>query len=103
MNRDQCLGTVWVCADCYLAHHGIDDETDATPDCEPLSRIGDDVDVTAGMLSEEHADDCDPSADDYEECDCETQSFSWSQCEGCGSQLGGERHALTLWEYAVSA
>lgn len=38
-----------------------------------------------------------PVPDDYE-CDCETNTFSKSQCEGCGSWLYGERHAMTLFK-----
>ena len=32
------------------------------------------------------------------ECDCETMSFSWSPCDVCGSNLGGERSAVSFWE-----
>jgi hypothetical protein len=28
---------------------------------------------------------------------CEMQTFSRSQCDGCGSMLGGYRHAFTYW------
>lgn len=31
------------------------------------------------------------------ECYCETQDFSRSQCGTCGSNLGGSRHAVTLF------
>lgn len=34
---------------------------------------------------------------DYE-CDCETDTYSTSQCDGCGSWLHGERHGMTLFE-----
>lgn len=57
-----------------------------------------------GMAREEHAEDClfrtmgSDAPDDYE-CDCERNTFSTSQCEGCGSWLHGERHALTLWKH----
>lgn len=34
---------------------------------------------------------------DYE-CDCAENTFSTSQCEGCGSYLYGERYAMTLWK-----
>lgn len=30
------------------------------------------------------------------------ESFSWSRCDGCGSQLGGTRHEAVAWG-AVSA
>ena len=28
---------------------------------------------------------------------CEDIDFSWTSCEGCGSTLGGSRHAYTAW------
>jgi hypothetical protein len=97
----ESLGTIWVCVDCYGAHHGL--EQHGTPDREPLSLIPEDVDVTAGLLYEEHEEDClfhtlgHDAPDDYE-CDCERIEFSKSPCEGCGSRLAGEREALTLWK-----
>jgi hypothetical protein len=32
------------------------------------------------------------------ECECETDSFSWSPCDVCGGNLGGERHAVSFWK-----
>jgi hypothetical protein len=99
--------TYWVCEDCYLVHAGYDEhELGRDFDREPLSMIVDTAEVTAGLLADEHDDDCpvwlgDPSRADVpvdgEECECETVSFTWSRCDGCGSRLGGERHALTVW------
>lgn len=93
--------TYWVCVDCYLTYHGVC-ETDAydAPDREPLSAITGTQEVASGLLWSEHdcanAVDIDPWAGPVE-CDCETMEFSWSACDGCGSTLGGERHALTVW------
>ena len=28
---------------------------------------------------------------------CEDIDFTWSSCDGCGSTLGGSRHAYTAW------
>ena len=83
---------LWLCVDCtqVLANGELGD--DSTPDLEPLGLIERDEEITLGMLDEEHS--CDGTA---EECDCESQSFSWSRCDGCGSTLGGSRHAATLW------
>lgn len=86
---------LWVCVDCYLTHEGYGSELDYTPDIEPLSLIPSDVEVTAGMLTEYH--ECDRPLTMEIDCECETRDFSWSHCEGCGSHLGGTRHALTLW------
>lgn len=102
MNRKP-LDTIWVCVDCYMAHNGVLEEQDPTPDCEPLGLIEEGYDLTAGMLWEEHSEDClyrtmgGNVPGDYE-CDCEHITFSSSRCEGCGSTLGGAREALTLWE-----
>jgi hypothetical protein len=37
-------------------------------------------------------------ADRGGECECETDSFSWSACDVCGSNLGGQRHAVSFWK-----
>lgn len=107
---DTC--TIWVCQSCMLhhangecgsCHMNMDDpyrETDAH-DREPMGLIDQPMSgremATMGMLREEH--DCDTRWSDWRErdCGCETRSFSWSSCEGCGSNLGGERHAFTVW------
>ncbi|MFE6226919.1 hypothetical protein [Streptomyces sp. NPDC057854] len=103
------------CGSCYDDNHGHDGE--------PLSAIPAPYSVAMGMASEEHScreeceghygtDDalmsgvgigeavyCDGSCQPMpEECDCETNTFSTSRCEGCGSYLHGERHAMTLFE-----
>lgn len=82
---------VWVCIDCYIAHHYGAVESDGawfagdsdTPcDREPLTLIDQDAEVTDWTDSEtgEGEDD-----------------FSWSTCEGCGSTLGGSRYRLAVW------
>lgn len=98
---DTC--TIWVCVDCML-HHANGEcgscHADEGHDREPMGLVdrpmsGRDM-VTMGMLDEQH--DCIQDHDGSNiECDCETRSFSWSSCDGCGSTLGGERHAFTLW------
>lgn len=89
---------IWVCVDCYMAHHGYDEhELGHAPDREPLSLIGEDCEILSGG---EHADDCLSMVDGEwvgeTDCDCERIAFTWSACEGCGSQLGGAREALTV-------
>lgn len=113
----ESYGTIWVCVCCMLSHangeccandqHGGDGNV-------PLSSIEAPFTVAAGMGWEDHDDEClthvindvkarFPEMDwpdvpgDYE-CDCETDTFSKSQCEGCGSWLHGERHAMTLFK-----
>lgn len=88
--------TIWVCVDCIikLANNEDPDRGPAFADePAPWAELPD-ADVTPGMLREEHEPGCDPD----EECACELRSFSWFACDGCGSRLGGERHACTLWE-----
>jgi hypothetical protein len=103
---------VWVCVDCYMTHHGITEDEQGFPyptDPAPLSLIGEGFDVFAGLPADEHAGDCpvwlgDPNRPDVPvrdaECECERDSFSWRPCEGCGSPLGGDREALTLFPRA---
>lgn len=96
--------TIWVCVDCMLHHAngecgGCHDDL-IGHDKEPLALV-DDTKTTMGMMWSEH--DCLKNSDEYWEhdgdleCDCEVNTFSFSQCEGCGSWLHGERHAMTLW------
>lgn len=97
--------TVWVCTCCMLTHangecceleHGVVDDT------MPLELL-DRCEIAMGMDYEEHSAQClrhpsnvAPVPHDYV-CDCDTNPFSWSACEGCGSNLGGERYAMTIW------
>jgi hypothetical protein len=113
----EIYGTIWVCV-CCLFHDANgecgDCHSEHGHDEEPLSAIGDGYSVTSGMGWEDHSDDClqhiihdlkerFPDVDwpdvpgDYE-CECETDTFSRSQCDGCGSYLHGERHGMTLWK-----
>jgi hypothetical protein len=97
-------GTIWVCQCCMLAHANGEccaDDQHGGDGCEPLSAIEAPFTVAMGMAYEEHAEDCEThiqnGAPDNYECDCETNTYSTSQCEGCGSYLHGERHAMTLF------
>jgi hypothetical protein len=93
--------TLWVCTDCMLMH--CNGECGELPEGSPVPLcLLAGTDTTMGMLLEEHEEECPNRLAGREacrehECDCETRSFSWSSCEGCGSPLGGERHALTAW------
>lgn len=103
MSNEENYGTIWVCLCCMLSH--ANGECCASDDhggdgCVPLSKVGAPYRVFAGMGWKEHS--CiehDEGACECElpdECDCETNTYSTSQCEGCGSYLHGERHAMTL-------
>lgn len=95
----ECYGTIWVCQCCALLHangecctneqHGGDGQ-------QPLSAIEAPFTLAMGMASEEHS--CGrENGEDVPECDCERDTYTTWQCEGCGSYLHGERHAMTLF------
>lgn len=110
-------GTIWVCQCCMLMHANGEccaNEQHRGDGSKPLSAITAPFTVAMGMGWEDHADEClthvirdleerFPDVDwpdvpgDYE-CDCETNTNSTSQCEGCGSYLHGKRHAMTLFK-----
>ncbi len=110
MSNESPTSPQWICTHCFI-HLVNGDCTDvlyAEPDSTeeqcganytiPMSEFGD-MHVTPGMLFSEHQ--CGKEAmqdvhPDFE-CDCETTTFSWSACDGCGINLGGERHAVTGW------
>jgi hypothetical protein len=127
MAKIENYGTIWVCVCCMLRHvngecctHGQHEEDGTVP----LSAIEAPFTVALGMAREEHDntcavkctcthdDDCEEHGDDPEahhdpadhvypddyECDCATNTYSTSQCAGCGSWLHGERHAMTLFK-----
>jgi hypothetical protein len=87
---DTCYGTIWVCVDCMFIHEN--GETSGEPDREPWCVLEPNEHVCMGMARDEHAE-----CDEHDECECETQEFSWQSCDGCGSRLGGSRHAFTLY------
>lgn len=118
--------SVWVCEDCYIAHHfgffpcgpssecggtqhnckpGVImwhiGEGDTVSDREPLTLL-DGYEIYDGTCSN-HYDGQDPDDDECKICgrgaeEDGVQSFTWSSCEGCGSHLGGGRSLLTLRE-----
>lgn len=110
-------GTIWVCVDCML-HHANGEcgscHDDEGHDEEPLSSIEAPFTVAMGMGWEDHDDECLthvindmktrhpeidwPDVPDGYECECAQDTFSTSQCAGCGSWLHGERHAMTLFK-----
>jgi len=75
----ESYGTIWVCRDCML-HHANGEcgscHHEEGHDEEPWSAIEDGFHVFMGD---------------------ETNDYSRSQCEGCGSWLHGERYAFMLW------
>jgi hypothetical protein len=91
----ESAGVIWVCVDCLFAREGDGTEN---PDREPWNLFPA-TEVSLGMLWEEHENptECEKSFRTGGECDCERMDFSWHACDACGSTLGGERQAYTLW------
>lgn len=95
------LGTIWVCQNCML-HHANGEcgdchrENDEHEGFYPWNSLSENETVTMGMAEEEHS--CGrENGEEVHECDCETNPFGTSRCEGCYSWFHGERHAFTLW------
>jgi len=96
--------TLWVCVDCMMteASGEIPEDMDERRP-EPWSAIHADDQhrlITPGLMADEHQDDC-PNFEDgdfvgLDDEPCEDQDFSWYPCHGCGSHLGGSRHAYTM-------
>ena len=93
------LADVWVCVDCYFAHHyGAHEhegqwfagESDTPCDREPLAELPEYGHESHGQQV--------VSITDW--TDSETgegiDEFSWRSCDGCGSRLGGSRHRLAI-------
>lgn len=88
-------GNVWVCEDCYMAHHGV---ADYEMDDERRAELG------ARLVGCDTADNTCSNHDGTDELPCEwcgqhgfengINEFSWERCDGCGSNLGGSRHRL---------
>ncbi|OPZ65192.1 MAG: hypothetical protein BWY85_00730 [Firmicutes bacterium ADurb.Bin506] len=101
----EATAAIWVCSDCMF--HEANGECSSCPgqmfdghDREPwnlLDREPEGSHVTLGMTLDEHDHDCAVHAEGECDKDCEQKEFSWSSCDGCGSTLGGSRHAATLW------
>lgn len=92
--------TYWVCVDCHMTHH-TGEAPDMPEGCEPWSKLEEGQTATSGLLQAEHAcgwEDMDRDSEPTCDYECEHVSFSWSDCDGCGSTLGGERFAYTVWE-----
>ena len=93
--QDYCA--LWVCINCIM--HAANGECGQCHEGEheggePLSKLGSKAAI--GHPQQEHS--CGREDDSYfGECDCETDTFSTSSCDGCGSYYHGERHAMTEW------
>ena len=99
-----CSG--WACTDCLMELANGESPVDLSEEELAERQAGIQArnagyNLTLGMLREEHScvDDAGQTeADRGGECDCEVNTFSWSPCDVCGSNLGGERHAVSFWK-----
>lgn len=99
IERTAC--SIDVCVDCLvvLAGDPADDPTgEAVKAGERMTQIWGDKEITPGRLTDDCQHDLDDTDDDAIHRDyCEALGFSYSSCEGCGSSLGGDRYAATVW------
>lgn len=82
------VGEIEVCDDCLMAHaNGEYPERGEAFADEPVP--------WAALPTADVAMNCETDADGDETC-----GFSWSDCDGCGSTLGGTRHRMAVfaWE-----
>jgi len=97
------LGNLWVCQCCALSHANGEccaEDSHGGDGIAPWSLVDDArFSVTAGLLLDEHDQECNnrQAGEWIDDCECDTREFSWSSCDGCGSSLGGARHAHSLW------
>lgn len=94
--------TIWVCQCCMLSHangeccasddHGGDGRV-------PLSLIPATADLSMGSPEGSER----LCGMDSDVCECGVVDFSITPCEGCGSSLAGERHAMfVVYDMRVS-
>ena len=89
--------TLWICTDCLCLHANGEYDPERPAELpEPLSLIPASADLSAGLLAEHHAHDCEPQTRDADRCDCVTIPHATRACDGCGDHHHGRRHAMTL-------
>jgi hypothetical protein len=81
-----------VCVDCLLAYH-YPGEQETPPEVEPWSNLGR-IPFSALGCACEGGNGGEWGCTDSGSCD----TFSWRQCDGCGSHLGGERHEFVAFD-----
>jgi hypothetical protein len=91
--------SIRVCVDCLMqltngeCEYGDDTgERERTHLAGMAKQLGD-HNVTLGWRFSEYPDD----SCAHDGCECDQLGLSWSPCDGCGSTLGGDRYAATLW------
>lgn len=78
-----------ICTDClFVLANGPESDGERRA-AESMAEQWDGWELTLGSLECDHC----PTEDG----DCEPW-FSWSECDGCGSNLGGDRSHATAWK-----
>lgn len=104
---DEYVCNGWACVDCLILLANGENPTDKTQDevaewHAEIARRNDGYNITLGLAASEHACTADfggrTAGEVGADCDCETNTFSWSACDVCGSNLGGVRHAVSFWK-----
>jgi hypothetical protein len=95
---------IWVCMCCMLSHANGEccaDDGHGGDGIEPWSDVNAQFEITMGLFAEEHHEECQVRiTGDWPvnyECECASNEFSTSKCDGCGSWLAGSRYAFALW------
>lgn len=93
----------WVCICCFsmlvngepcdCGEQGYDADGIGKSHPFSLMELLKDDEPTPGLMRYDHCTGCPEGGD----CGCDAWDFSWQACQGCGSHLGGERHAVTGW------
>lgn len=94
MDREN-ITNLRICVDClYVLANGVDSDEQAIA-AENMAKLWKNTNITLGALTDEcgHND----ATSEEHAYNCEQLGFSWSPCDGCGSTLGGDRHAATAW------
>lgn len=107
--REQTFWDVRICVCCMLllANGECCDGSDDNAPCGTPERLatyetaGSDArayHITLGQVTDECGHDLhdDVQSEEHTE-NCERFGFSWSSCDTCGSSLGGDRYAATVW------
>jgi len=83
-----------ICIDCLFVLANGAETDEQRKAAERMAEKWPNVDITLGQSH----DDC--NHDKTDECAemCEEPFFSWQTCEGCGSDLGGDRQKATVWD-----
>lgn len=91
-------GTGAACVDCLILLANGETSPDWTEEetAEYLARVASRNPPGSVTLGGDHS--CrDSEGNIADDCECEQLGFSWQSCDVCGSNLGGDRHAVTFW------